>query len=148
MKLLLIASVVVSAAVYAGISHVGSAERQTFKAGECRAVDGDTLNCQGLRVRLNGIDAPEMPGHCRKGRVCVAGNPYDSRASLASLTTAVTTILPLKIDRYGRTVAEVKLGSIGWEDASCAQIRRGQAIYKPRWDERRTTAAACPEYAR
>lgn len=30
----------------------------------CRAVDGDTLRCGQERVRLLGIDAPEMPGHC------------------------------------------------------------------------------------
>ena len=25
----------------------------------CRAVDGDTLHCQGVRVRLRGVDTPE-----------------------------------------------------------------------------------------
>ena len=51
------------------------------------AVDGDTIKCgaRGNRfsVRLTGIDAPELAGHCRAGRVCVAGDPIRSRASLA-----------------------------------------------------------------
>lgn len=33
-------------------------------ATQCEAIDGDTLRCSEIgRVRLLGIDAPEMPGH-------------------------------------------------------------------------------------
>ena len=31
----------------------------------CTVVDGDPLRCGSERVRLLGIDAPELPGHCR-----------------------------------------------------------------------------------
>jgi hypothetical protein len=31
----------------------------------CKAVDGDTLEISGKRVRLHGIDAPELSQRCR-----------------------------------------------------------------------------------
>lgn len=35
--------------------------------------------------RLLSIDAPEMPGHCRRGRACTPGDPYASKASVSGL---------------------------------------------------------------
>ncbi len=56
------------------------------------AVDGDTLRCadplapRGYHlVRLAAIDAPEMPGHCRRGRDCAPGDPYIARDVLTYL---------------------------------------------------------------
>lgn len=107
----------------------------------CSATDGDTIRCGAERIRLNGIDAPEMPGHCRVGRACVPGDPYASKRNLARLLSDTSpTISRLKTDRYGRTVANVSAGGI---DLSCAQLRSGYAVYKARWDEGRTLAAAC-----
>jgi micrococcal nuclease len=112
-----------------------------YAAGACHAIDGDTIRCDEERVRLNGIDAPEMPGHCRTGRRCVAGDPEESRMSLALLINgAPVKVRRLKTDRYGRTVAEV---STAVDDASCAQLRGGYAIYVAKWDASRTTAKVC-----
>ena len=33
-----------------------------------RVIDGDTIKCGAIRVRLLGIDAPEFSGHCQPGR--------------------------------------------------------------------------------
>ena len=44
-------------------------------------------------------------------------------------------------DRYGRTLAMVD-GPRG--DLSCWQLRRGQAIYKPEWDNDGRVAQHCP----
>lgn len=40
----------------------------------CRAVDGDTLHCQGIRVRLRGVDTPERnePRYREAGRALQA----------------------------------------------------------------------------
>lgn len=40
----------------------------------CRAVDGDTLHCQGVRVRLRGVDTPERdePRYREAGRALQA----------------------------------------------------------------------------
>src|SRR3546814_15093835 len=63
-----------------------AAQATTSDAGAiaCRptVVDGDTLRCGGPRIRLQGIDAPAMPGHCRTGRVCAPGAPYASPDNL------------------------------------------------------------------
>lgn len=46
------------------------------------AIDGDTLRCGAERIRLLGIDAPEMPGHCHERRNCVPGDPIASKNAL------------------------------------------------------------------
>ena len=98
---------------------------------QCVAVDGDTLRCGNERIRLIGIDSPEMPGHCAEGRNCVEGDP---EAALAALSGSVSAAMPIKrygTDRYGRTLALVK-GPLG--DLSCSQLRAGHAIYRADWD--------------
>lgn len=51
------------------------------------AIDGDTIKCAPPigNVRLAAIDAPEMPGHCRRGRDCAPGNPFVTRDVLTYL---------------------------------------------------------------
>ena len=41
----------------------------------CTVTDGDTLRCDGERIRLLGIDAPELGGPCCPGRRCPAVDP-------------------------------------------------------------------------
>lgn len=108
---------------------------------DCVAVDGDTLRCTQIgRVRLLGIDAPEMPGHCRKGRVCAPGDPKKSKAHLAKLIRGGVTIAPVTRDRYGRTVAQVYSGR---GNVACEQLRAGLAIYVGKWDNGRRLGKEC-----
>lgn len=103
-------------------------------------IDGDTLRCGELRLRLLGIDAPELHG-CPRQRVCVAG---DSQASTHSLIDGVRMgpirFQPIKRDRYGRTVALVWVGSV---NLSCWQLQHVQAVYIAKWDDGRRVAKAC-----
>lgn len=128
---------------------VGKASAPAYgnTATNCRVVDGDTLHCDDGRVRLLGIDAPELPGHCAQGRDCAPGDPYESTRSLeAGMGNGSTlSIENVGTDRYGRTLAMVK-GSGG--DLSCWQLSHGEAIYKPKWDNGGRVAAACPNSAR
>jgi endonuclease YncB( thermonuclease family) len=110
----------------------------------CRAVDGDTLRCGSERIRLLGIDAPEMPGHCHGSRVCAPGDPFASQRHLAAALDGNLTIHRMGTDRYGRTLATVS-GPAG--DLSCGQLKAGLAIYKPRWDNQHRVASLCPEQA-
>jgi endonuclease YncB( thermonuclease family) len=88
--------------------------------------DGDTFRCGGRRVRLQGIDAPEMPGHCRPGRDCTPGDPDASATNLRRmLRWHSVTCRQTDIDGYGRTVARC---SAGEQDLSCAQIDGGFAV--------------------
>lgn len=114
----------------------------------CRAVDGDTLRCplpgragESERVRLIGIDAPEMPGHCARHRRCAPGDPVAARAHLARLLrSGPIMITRTGRDHYGRTLALVRAGGI---DLSCAQIRAGHAVYVAKWDEGRRVRRGC-----
>ena len=107
----------------------------------CTTTDGDTIQCGSERIRLLGIDAPELPGHCRKGRDCAPGDPYASTSSLSGAMTGQLTITRVGEDRYGRTLALVA-GANG--DLSCWQLAHGQAIYKGNWDNGLRVARTCP----
>ena len=98
----------------------------------CIAVDGDTLRCGAERVRLIGIDAPEMPGHCQPGRRCAPGDGAASKAALQRLIAGRRVELERQgVDHYGRTLAQAFAGGV---NLACAQLAAGQAIYVERWD--------------
>ena len=110
-------------------------------AAACVAVDGDTLRCGVERVRLLGIDAPELPGHCQQARRCAPGDPYASTRSLrAALARGSITLRRFGTDHYGRTLALVSARGV---DLSCWQLSHGQAIYKRSWDNEGQLARIC-----
>lgn len=85
-------------------------------------IDGDTLKLDGERVRLIGVDAPEIfHAHCeeelRRG--------HAARAFLVTLTQGRTLALQRSgTDRYGRTLATVFAEGI---DLNAAMIESGHA---------------------
>jgi len=99
----------------------------TFSCLDPYVVDGDTLHCAGRRVRLNGIDAPEMPEHCVEGRHCTPGNPFAARKFLTSLVKGKRiTCHQQDKDSYGRSVALCKTDD--GTDLSCAMVKSGHAV--------------------
>ena len=99
---------------------------EAFTCSSVSILDGDTFRCDGERIRLEGIDAPELPGHCREGRDCAPGDPHASADNLARLVEWHTvTCRKTDTDVYGRTVARCTAGKV---DLSCAQIDGGHAI--------------------
>ena len=111
----------------------------------CTATDGDTLNCGGERVRLLGIDAPELHG-CRQGRQCVEGDGQAAKLALAGLIEgAALGIGRVGQDNYGRTLAVVYADGA---NLSCALVSAGHAAYRAEWDNGRAAAQDCPAVAR
>lgn len=90
-------------------------------------IDGDTFDCNGVRIRLGGIDAPEMSG-CKPGRRCVKGDGAASRRYLLKLTREHVTCVRIDTDRYDRTVAYCKTDDVA--DLSCAMVEAGHAIIR------------------
>lgn len=107
-------------------------------------IDGDTLQCShGPRVRLARIDAPEMPGHCRRGRQCAPGDPFEAKAALVEVVgrrDLECTPVPASprggsaIDRYGRTVARCGVDGV---DLGEYMVAGGFAVEWPRHRGRR-----------
>lgn len=93
------------------------------------ATDGDTLRCANAGpVRLLAIDAPELPGHCRRGRVCTPGDAVASKAALAGLIARGPVICtPAGRDRYRRILARC---SAAGADLSCAMVAGGFAVQR------------------
>lgn len=125
-----------------------SAEKPEPAVKNCirpEAIDGDTIRCgrRGYRVshRLLGIDAPEIPGHCRKGRECAAGDPFASRAALAAVIEQGATVQSFGTDLYKRRLSIVRAKD--GQNASCLQLKGEQAIFKPNWDKGRRIAREC-----
>jgi endonuclease YncB( thermonuclease family) len=98
----------------------------TFNCPVPRVTDGDTFRCGQTRIRLYGIDAPELPGHCRQGRTCVSGDPWAATRNLDALLHSGAVICrAVDVDAYGRTVARCSAGDV---DLSCSQLSGGFAV--------------------
>ncbi len=94
-------------------------------SGHARIVDGDTLMLSGKRVRLSGIDAPELQQTClRDGREWPCGQ--DARAALNRLAAAGQVVcVPSGHDRYGRVLAACRTGMV---DLNREMVAAGLAV--------------------
>lgn len=107
----------------------------------CTVTDGDTIRCGEERIRLTGINAPEMRGHCRRGMDCPPGDPIASSQSLRAamqgkrltIRRFYTSKGRLVTDRYGRTLAVVYADGA---NLACHQLRTGHARYRQDWDRK------------
>ncbi len=102
-----------------------SSNESSIRCQNPQITDGDTFRCNGYRIRLAGIDTPEMPGHCRTGRNCTSGDPYAARDFLHSISRGLVTCQSVDTDHYGRTVARCRTDH---EDLSCAMLKANYAV--------------------
>lgn len=93
----------------------------------CHAVDGDTLRCGRERIRLVGIDAPEMRGRCQSETM----RANRARDRLAELIAGGFHIQRTGTDRYRRTLARV---TVNGRDVGAVMVQEGLAR---RWDGKR-----------
>lgn len=93
--------------------------------GRARVVDGDSLVVGDERIRLRGIDAPELDQTCLRG-----GDAYacgrDAREALAGLVGSHPVACAAREeDRYGRLVADCLVGA---SELGRAQVAAGWAV--------------------
>ena len=114
---------------------------------KCVAIDGDTIVCvyrgKRLHLRVNGIDTPELPGHCHGIRICTPGDPFASKAETARFIAGHrVSWIDLGKDRYMRTIAEVRVGK---KDLGCNLLTKKLAVYVPKWDNKKTLQKVCKD---
>jgi endonuclease YncB( thermonuclease family) len=116
---------------------IGGPERL---AGRARVVDGDTIALDGRRIRLAGIDAPELDQTCgspERGYPCgeVARDALRRLVEAGELACRVS-----GRDRYGRDVAACEVGGA---DIGRTLVQRGLALAYGRYlgEEREARSA-------
>jgi endonuclease YncB( thermonuclease family) len=109
------------------VAQLSASDRSTEDeiAGRASVVDGDTIEIQGTRIRLHGIDAPEG------GQVCqIADEAYrcGQRAALVlsdHLGSRMVRCIQIDVDQWGRSVAKC---SVGGQDIGARMVEKGWAV--------------------
>ncbi|OBZ93774.1 hypothetical protein ADU59_18880 [Pararhizobium polonicum] len=106
------------------VVRLDSSQGETM-SGRARIVDGDTLVLDGKRIRLTGIDAPELRQVCRRGaQDWPCGT--EARDRLRGLIGAEQTICAVDgADRYGRLLAVCSARN---RDLNAAMVAGGYAV--------------------
>jgi endonuclease YncB( thermonuclease family) len=92
-----------------------------------RVVDGDTLVHGGERIRLTGIDAPELAQTCRDGQARAWSCGQAAKERLAALVSQGGVSCSARgKDRYHRTLAICSAGGVA--DVGAALVRGGYAV--------------------
>src|SRR3954471_16526719 len=83
--------------------------------------DGDTITCSGIRVRLFGINAPELSHADLRISEEVGGREASARLLALTRTRVTCTADGNQHDRYGRMVAQC--GTVQTPDLGAEMIR-------------------------
>lgn len=112
-------------------------------AGRASVIDGDTIEIQGARIRLHGIDAPES------GQWCLDGAAEGYRCGQTAAFALADRISNRNVrcdlldrDQYGRHIGRCFLGE---DDLNEWLVRQGQAVANRRFS---TEYVAAVEAAR
>lgn len=124
----------VATALAAGLMFTGPAAaeaRPDSKAagptvtGIARVIDGDTLQIGEVRIRLEGIDAPEAGQTCKRKYVGAWACGTAATGALARLVEGRSIACePRGLDKYGRMLGVCFAGS---QDVNAAMVRQGHA---------------------
>jgi endonuclease YncB( thermonuclease family) len=120
-----VAALLLAAALVAPVAQPVSAGT-VIEAARVTVIDGDTLDVGAVRVRLLGVDAPELGQRCASGRgdgAWTCGARAAERLS-ALVDGAPVSCDPMGRDGYGRTLAVCRVRG---EDIGEALVREGLA---------------------
>ncbi len=119
-------ALVVTVLLIAGLRFVDNGDPEILH-GRATVSDGDSLRLSGERIRLLGLDAPELAQTCRQGRDVKPCGEL-ARQALKKLTAGrEIRCEPEGRDRYGRLLARCysgrddigrKMVSVGWAVSS------------------------------
>lgn len=93
--------------------------------GTATAVDGDTIDMTGTRIRLAHIDAPEALQTCERDQVEWACGAEATNELASILDGEILTCAVIETDTYGRQVAQCQTTPF---DLGREMVRRGMAI--------------------
>ncbi|MCS0493939.1 thermonuclease family protein [Ancylobacter sp. MQZ15Z-1] len=93
--------------------------------GAVRVADGDSLELDGVRVRLEGIDAPELHQSCGEAATRWPCGEKAKAALQALVAGAKVNCRPVDEDRYGRAVAICEADG---RDIGAALVAQGWAV--------------------
>lgn len=104
-----------------------------------RAIDGDTFEIAGERVRIRGVDTPELKSKGRERELALR-----AKEELQGLLTGSFSVLRTGKDKYGRTVADVVIGRTNVADLLIEKGLGRPYLYKlPQARQDELTAAQC-----
>ena len=93
--------------------------------GSAYVIDGDTIDISGVRIRLNGIDTPEIEQFCRtNGLIWHCG--VEATKAMRHLTKGKTvTCIGNTADQYGRLIANCFVGDL---NLNATMVESGMAL--------------------
>lgn len=103
-------------------------------ATDVRITDGDGLRLGAERIRLWGIDAPELDQKCKRDSVTYACGALAHQALKNLVGSAVPVCETIERDRYRRTVARC---TVGGRDLGSLMVQSGWALDWPRYSRGR-----------
>lgn len=99
---------------------------QALITGRTTVIDGDTLDMDGLRIRLYGVDAPEFEQTCTLNTGATWACGIEAREALAEkLDNQNISCEQKDVDRYRRSVAVCRLNDV---DINAWLVASGWAV--------------------